>query len=506
MGVVLTRRQRLNAGVIAVLALATAAGWLTQAQAQNSRRTPQPAAALECPRGTVPTGTVYSEVTPNIQLALNNIAREGATLQDFTLARDSCTRELRGSNRRVNMDAYACVASAQKKIADLNRSEQNYRDAYCAQTAVAGLSGTRNAAMTAQANQTRGDILMELRTLSNPSSELGSNYLTQAIRDYTEAVRVPSAARHFALGRAYMARGNTAEANEQIRRGAAAQPADAAERQAAVRAIVQLAGADPAPSDATALLQRALELDSSSMSANAALGIRLSQSDPARAAQLFIAAINGRNDLADHPNRNYLADAHYFLAQREILSGNWGAALSSGQSALRAGGGADPKYARLVCLAYVARGWTRQTEDTTACAINTTTPQGELLNIMYHLRRAQYLNVRNASGQDVILLQTAARTQHQAEMVEIIQSYDRANVAIANWTDDQRRQALNDWPGAASIPATERDIRRMLEFGRWVLAHECPGGTRLPTYSDETFRSQGRRLYSLYNVQGCRAG
>jgi hypothetical protein len=507
MGVLLTRRQRLSTGVLAVLAFATATIWLAD-QAEAQRRGQQAADALACPRGAVPSGRTFSEATPNIQLAQQSIVRDAANAQALTLAASACRGELTDRSRRNNLLAYACVAEAQTKLAALEPTEANYRAAYCAHAAVAGLAGSQNASLAADAQQARGDILMRLRAISNPSSELGSNYLTQAIRDYREAVRAPNAARHFALGGALMARGNVAEANEQIRLGAAAQPANAQEAQAAVRAIVQLAGAEPAPSDANALLERAIVLDPTSTSANTALGMRLAQSDPVRAARLFNVAINGRNDSADHPGRNYLAEANYHVAQREMLNGNWTAALSSGQAALRAGGATDIKYGRLVCLAYIARGWTRQTEDSTACAIDTSTPQGELVTMMHHLRRAQYLNVRDAAGRDRILLQTPERQQHQMEMIAVIQAYERANAGIANWTEAQRQAALQDWPAAGSIPAADRDIRQMLEFGRWVLAHECPGGARLPAYSSDgpgTVRGRGREFFRRYNVSSCRA-
>lgn len=506
MGVVITRRQRLTSGVIAVLALATTAAWFTEADAQ---RRGQPVAALECPRGTVPSGRTFSEATPNIQLALQTLARSDATAQDLALARDSCRGNLTDRSRRNNVAAYACVADAQTRIANLDRSEANYREAYCANQAVAGLAG--NTAAAADANQRRGDILMSMRDISGAGSELAARYLSQGIDDYRAALRTPNAARHFALGRAYMAQNtpaSTEAANEQIRLGAAAQPNGQAETQAAVRAIVQLAGANPAPNDATALLERAVQLDPTSASANAALGLNVAASNPTRAAQLFRTAIGGRNDTADYGDRNYLAEANYYLAQQEIRAGNYSAALATGQAALRAGGGSNPKYGRLVCLAYIARGWTSQTVDSTACATDRTSPQGELLNMMYLLRQAQYLNFRDAQGRDVILLRTPQRDQHQLLMTEVIRSYDRANVALANWTDAQRRDALNDWPGAANIPAERRDIRQMLEFGRWILAHECPGGTRLPDYMADdasSVRARGREFYRLYNVSGCRA-
>lgn len=501
MGVVITRRQRLSSSVIAVLALATTAAWFSEAGAQRNRA---PAPALECPRGTVPTGRTFSETTPNIQLALQTLARDNATAQDLALARDSCSGNLTDRNRRHNIEAYACVANAQTRLANLDRTEANYRQAYCANQAVAGIAG--NNASAADANQRRGDILMAMREISGSGSELGARYLSQAIEDYRAAVRVPNASRHFALGRAYMAQNNPAAANEQIRLGAAAQPNGAEETRAAVRAIVQLAGANPAPSDATALLRRAVQLDASSASANAALGLNLWPSN--EAAGFFRTALGGRNDSADHPGRNYLAEANYHLALLEMQAGRYPAAFTTGQAALSAGGSSNPKYARLVCLAYIARGWTPQTAESTACATDRTSPQGELLNMMYLLRQAQYLNFRDAQGRDVILLRTPQRDQHQLLMTEVIRSYDRANVGIAGWSDQQRRDALSDWPGAANIPAERRDIRQMLEFGRWILAQECPGGVRLPDYTADTpgsVRSNGREFYRQYNVSGCRA-
>lgn len=501
MGVVITRRQRLTSSVIAVLAIATTAAWFSEADAQRNRPPPP---ALECPRGTVPTGRTFSETTPNIQLALQTLARDNATAQDLALARDSCAGNLTDRNRRHNIEAYACVANAQTRLANLDRTEANYRQAYCANQAVAGIAG--NNASAADANQRRGDILMSLRDISGSGSELGARYLSQAIEDYRAAVRSPNASRHFALGRAYMAQNNPTAANEQIRLGAAAQPNGVDETRAAVRAIVQLAGASPAPNDATSLLRRAVQLDSTSASANAALGLNVWPSN--EAAGLFRAALTARNDSADHPGRNYLAEANYHLALLDMRPGAYGNALTLGQAALSAGGSSDPKYGRLVCLAYIARGWTPQTAESTACATDRTSPQGELLNMMYLLRQAQYLNFRDAQGRDVILLRTPQREQHQLLMTEIIRSYDRANVGIAGWTDQQRRDALNDWPGASNIPADRRDIRQMLEFGRWILAQECPGGVRLPDYLADTpgsVRSNGRDFYRQYNVSGCRA-
>ncbi len=514
MGVVLTGRQRLRTGVVAGLVVAVAAGWFTD-QAQAQRRG-QAQAIVQCDTPNLSRVSYFSSDSAAIQLARRTAERTDADVATLSLARDSCRNELVDGRRRHNVDAYACVATMQLRIARQSRTEPDYNQAYCANQAVITLANRANQpAKAAQAHQDNGDVLMALRDINNPNSTRGSELLNQAIVSYREAVRQPNAARHFALGRALTARGDTAGATEQMQLGAQARPANAAEARDAIRALVSLAGGDPAPSNATTLLERARALDEEyrgaerpSMAVNAALGLRYAAANNPNANARIQDAVGGRNDLADYPGRNYLADAHYYLALQDARTGNWTRALARGQDALRAGGSTDPKFGRLVCIAYIARGWTRDTEDTTACAVDTTSPQGELLNMMYRLRRAQYINVRDASGRYVINLQGPARERYQAEMIGVIQAYDRANVATANWTPEQRQNALADWPGAASLAPANRDIRDMMAFARWIAAHECPGGPPLPEYRSEApdgIRARGRAFFGMYGLASCRA-
>lgn len=513
MGVVLTRRQRLSTGVIAGLVIATAAGWFTdQAQAQRGRPVP----IVQCDTPNLSRVSYFSNDSAAIQLARRSAERSDADIPTLSLARDSCRNEMIDGRRRHNVDAYACVANMQLRIARQTRSEGDYNQAYCSNQAVITLARRANQAeKVAQGHQDSGDVLMALRDINNPSSTRGSELLNHAITAYREAVRTPTAARHFALGRALSARGDAPGANEQMRLGAQSQPANASEARDAIRALVNLAGANPAPTNAIALLERARALDEQyrggelrSMAVNAALGLRYAADNNPNAGARIQDAIAGRNDLADYPGRNYLAEAHYFLALQDARGGNWTRALVRGQDALRAGGSTDPKFGRLVCISYIARGWTRDTEDSTACAVDTTSPQGELLNMMYRLRVAQYINVRDASGRWVITLQGPARERYQSEMIGVIQAYDRANVATANWTPEQRQNALNDWPGVASIAPANRDIRDMMAFARWIAAHECPGGPPLPEYRGEapnSIRARGRTFFGMYGLASCRA-
>jgi hypothetical protein len=521
MGVVLMGRGRLKSSVFAVAALASFASWGGQsAEAQESGIVAcgDAAASRLIGEARLPNFSrvqYVSQMTPVIELARQTGARADADVAALTSARNAC-RDSHLSGRRHNVEAYSCVADMQLKIAQKSGSEAEYNDAYCAaQWSSALQSRARNAEAVAAAAQNSGDILMALRTINNPDSTRGSDLLNAAIREYQAAVRQPTAARHFALGGAYRARGNSADAATQMSLGARRDPANAAEAQSAIHALVNIAGDDPSAASAIPMLERARQLDEAyrgaqapSMTVNAALGLRYAEAGNPNAANRIAEAIAGRDDVADYPGRNYLAEAHYYQASQDVAARNWSRALQRGQAALRAGGGTDPKFARLVCLAYIARGWTPETADSTACAVSTTTPQGQLLNMMFHLRRAQYINVLNSAGRPLIMMQSNARVAHQQEMIAVIQAYEQASIAIANWTPEQRQQALNDWPGASSIAPADRDIGEMLQFGRWVAANECPGGPRLPAYSSDgpgTIRGRGRTFYGLYRVDTCRA-
>ena len=222
-----TRRQRLTSSVVAVFALAATAGWFTQADAQSGRRNQTPP-IVACdgedvlPRAGV---SVDTGALPDLDLAVQTIARENATTQELTLARDSCARARVNRNRHA-LVAYQCVANAQNRLAASERAQRQYERAYCANQAVVVLTEPSRAASRSEVNRDAhksvGDALMSLRDIFGAGSTTGATMLSAAVREYEAAVNGQndtSAARHFALGRAYRESGNLTGANTQMSNG-----------------------------------------------------------------------------------------------------------------------------------------------------------------------------------------------------------------------------------------------------------------------------------------------
>jgi len=351
-----TRRQRLTSSVVAVFALAATAGWFTQADAQSGRRNQTPP-IVACdgedvlPRAGV---SVDTGALPDLDLAVQTIARENATTQELTLARDSCARARVNRNRHA-LVAYQCVANAQNRLAASERAQRQYERAYCANQAVVVLTEPSRAASRSEVNRDAhksvGDALMSLRDIFGAGSTTGATMLSAAVREYEAAVNGQndtSAARHFALGRAYRESGNLTGANTQMSNGSNRPIANAQEADQAVRALMGIAAETTPARTSIPLLERARDLDRQylggaerpSVSISSALGTSyLDANRPTDAAASFRAAINGRDDQANFANRNYLADANYYLASQAFGSRDWQTAFSLSQNALRAGGG-----------------------------------------------------------------------------------------------------------------------------------------------------------------------
>ncbi|HRO03664.1 MAG TPA: hypothetical protein PLS69_08700, partial [Terricaulis sp.] len=315
MPLVSTRRRRLTSGVVAVFVVAATGAWFTQADAQSGRRAPAPAVVACTGDNVLPRAgaTLNTSPLPDLDLAIQTIGRENATAQELTLARDACARARVNRNRHA-LVAYQCVANAQNRLAAAEPSQAQYERSYCANQALVVLSEPRSAASRSEANRdahkASGDALMSLHDILGAGSTTGATMLSAAVQEYEAAVNGQndtSAARHFALGRAYRESNNLAAANQQMTLGANRPIANQQEADQAVRALVTIAGETQPPRAAIPLLERARDLDRqylggsdrASVSISSALGASYLDANRATdAAASFRAAISGRDDQA----------------------------------------------------------------------------------------------------------------------------------------------------------------------------------------------------------------
>ncbi|MEM6926544.1 MAG: hypothetical protein AAF602_06435, partial [Myxococcota bacterium] len=299
------------------------------------------------------------------------------------------------------LPALQCVGDAAALAAELGRNrDDNHLDSYCAFDAMAQLAertAPDDDSLEATSQAGRAAALVELRRSDRDLAQAYGNFAVEAYERANEAE--PTQDRLFALASLYIDLKKPAKAEQVIAK------LDGGKKALALVSLADLKRRKKASaSDVLAILNRAKQAAPRSQTVNSALGeTHLELENLSDARESFLAVIDDKADEdAGREGPGMRADAYYYLAVLDARTAKatreWASVEDNARRAYDIIGG-DVRYRRLLCLAYIGKGFYRMRRDTSApfCE-GQESAEGKLLYGLYQLRKAQYVPVRLLGG------------------------------------------------------------------------------------------------------------
>ncbi len=492
MGLAIAARPRFLSMMIGLLLLATATG---EANAKDDDDAVPPACEGRFAdiAKDVRKRDATAEKPATVELA-EYVFGQQASADVIETVKDACWDAAYDAREKTfYLKALECVGDAAAAASDLGKNKaENDLASYCAFDAMATLADRElpeDKASEAASQAGRAAALVELRKRNRKDAAAYGKWAVEAY-ERSIAAQPDNQENLFALASLYIALEKPSEAEDVISK------LQGGRRALALVSLSQLKRRKKEPlSDILAVLNRASQAEPKSQTVNSALGVAHYESENlSQARDAFLAVID--DDAIDDAGKKgpqVRADAYYYLAVLDARtarnSKEWGVVQDNARRAYDIIGG-DTRYRRLLCLAYIGKGFYKMPREQPApfCE-GKESAEGKLLYGLYRLRKAQYVPVRLLGG---------GRT-HPTE-VEYRDHLAKAEEAFSEGAKEigpRQKGAKLEWPGLQLEPGLESTLNFGEDVVQWA-------STFCRSTLDKTDKAGEVAFFERYNALGCK--